>query len=165
MLDVFMQINGIPGESKDANHTGWIELLSVGYAVSRPVAIGTGAGGDKKAEQRAKLTELDCTKYTDVSSVKLWQACLLGTKFDTVTIEFCRAGGDKLMYKRLTLTDVIITAYTNSVRAKGDDSLPIEILKLSFAKITFEYVQQAREDGIGRGTMSAGWSLPDNAPV
>nr|NIS53628.1 type VI secretion system tube protein Hcp [Phycisphaerae bacterium]NIU11189.1 type VI secretion system tube protein Hcp [Phycisphaerae bacterium]NIU59045.1 Hcp1 family type VI secretion system effector [Phycisphaerae bacterium]NIW95363.1 Hcp1 family type VI secretion system effector [Phycisphaerae bacterium] len=43
--DVFLQIEGIPGESTDEKHKDWIEILSYSHGVSQSGAGSRSSGG------------------------------------------------------------------------------------------------------------------------
>jgi type VI secretion system secreted protein Hcp len=42
LQDFFIKTDGIPGESKDSAHNGWIDALSFDYAVSQSSSMFTG---------------------------------------------------------------------------------------------------------------------------
>ena len=155
MFDAFMQIESIKGESTDEKHTDWIELLSMQFAIGRDATLST------KTSQRVKLTDVTVTKYTDLASVLLNLSIITNQKHDTVTIEFCRPGGDKFVYLKIVLKDAFITKVDTSAQSKGQDSLPLETVTLSFREVSWQYEKQARSDGTGRGAMFAQYSLAD----
>ncbi|GLR10537.1 hypothetical protein COO59_11810 [Mixta theicola] len=43
-IDLFLKIDGIEGEAKDANHKGWITLSSFSWGTSQPGKMQTGGG-------------------------------------------------------------------------------------------------------------------------
>jgi type VI protein secretion system component Hcp len=47
----------------------------------------------------------------------------------------------------------------------GGDDFPIETVSFAPGKITMEYIQQKRDDGIGGGSVAAGWDLTKNKVV
>lgn len=50
-LDVYLQIDGIKGESADSGHQGWIELTSVHWGVSQPKSPTASTAGGHTAER------------------------------------------------------------------------------------------------------------------
>lgn len=43
--DLFLKIEGITGESQDANHKGWIGVDSFTWGATQPGNMATGGGG------------------------------------------------------------------------------------------------------------------------
>jgi type VI secretion system secreted protein Hcp len=69
-IDVYLQIDGIKGESGDSKHPGWIECESVGWAVTQPRSATASTGGGHTAE-RAELTEISFTKLAGGPAIQL----------------------------------------------------------------------------------------------
>lgn len=44
-IDIFMRIDGITGESKDAHHKNWIDVHNFTWGASQPNTLTTGGGG------------------------------------------------------------------------------------------------------------------------
>ena len=44
-IDVYLQIDGIKGESQDSGHQGWIELTSAVWGVIQPRSATASTGG------------------------------------------------------------------------------------------------------------------------
>lgn len=55
-IDVYLQIDGIKGESTDSTHEGWIELTSAQWGVTQPKSATASTGGGHTAE-RCEFTE------------------------------------------------------------------------------------------------------------
>jgi type VI secretion system secreted protein Hcp len=43
-IDVYLQIDGIKGESQDSSHQGWIEIVQAQWGVTQPVISSSGSG-------------------------------------------------------------------------------------------------------------------------
>src|SRR5215831_587263 len=94
MADLYMQIDGLKGESTDSEHKDWIELLSFNHAITQPAsATASSVGGGTTA--RCQHSDFSITKYVDLSSPNLYQVCCSGKHLKNVTIEMLRASGDK----------------------------------------------------------------------
>lgn len=50
-LDVYLQIDGIKGESADSAHQGWIEVTSAHWGVTQPRSATASTGGGHSAER------------------------------------------------------------------------------------------------------------------
>ncbi|MDF3037215.1 MAG: type secretion system effector, Hcp1 family protein [Paucimonas sp.] len=65
--DVYLQIDGIKGESSDAAHTGRIEVTSEHWGVTQPQSTMASTGGGHTAE-RCEHRTLSLAKLADLSS-------------------------------------------------------------------------------------------------
>lgn len=162
-FDGFIQLDGIEGESTDDKHRGWIEILSYDWAVSQAVSRTAGTAGGAGAE-RADFLSFGFTKLLDQASPLLMAACAAGTHFDNVIIELCRAGTQKVKYMEYRLTDCLISSV---VACTGDPraSFPIELVKITYAKIQWGYTVQNRRGGWATGNIACGWSLERNCRI
>jgi len=161
-FDAFMKITGVDGESQDAMHTNWIELLSFSLGVNQPKSVVSSAGS--LAAERADFHDFRITKVVDKATPKLWTACAGGDHFNEVKIEICRAGGDKVKYMEYKMTDVLAT----SVRKGADtrqETLPVEEVTFSYGKIELNYTETDKATGKGKGQVAAGWDLKTNKKV
>ncbi len=66
-IDVYLQIDGIKGESADSAHQGWIELTSVHMGVTQPRSATASTGGGHTAE-RCEHRTLSFSKLADMAS-------------------------------------------------------------------------------------------------
>ena len=64
-IDVYLQIDGIKGESADDKHKDWIECSSVHWGVMQPKSATASTGGGHTAE-RAELNDILFTKLADM---------------------------------------------------------------------------------------------------
>ncbi|MDD5563876.1 MAG: type VI secretion system tube protein Hcp [Thermoanaerobaculaceae bacterium] len=78
---LFLKIDGIDGESTQADHRSEIQFLSVTWGVSRPTV-----GARAARSIRTPLNSFTIVKRLDKSSPKLMQACATGRHILTVTL-------------------------------------------------------------------------------
>ena len=161
MFDVFLKIDGIPGECTDDKHKDWIEVLSFEHIITQPKSATKSSAGGASTE-RCEHGDFIIEKHLDKASPKIYEACSSGKHLKDVTIELCRAGGDKLKYMEIKLEEVLITAVVPSAKAKGEDNLPTEKVHFDYGKIKWTYTQQKRADGSGGGNVTGGWDLVAN---
>src|SRR6516225_9333228 len=83
MADIYMRIDGVRGESMDAVHKDWIEVLDFNHAITQAAQTTSARPGTARC-QHADYT---ITKYVDLSSPKLYEACSVGNHFRSVTLE------------------------------------------------------------------------------
>jgi type VI secretion system secreted protein Hcp len=76
-IDVYVQIEGIKGESSDDKHQGWIEALHLDWGVTQPRSATASTAGGHTAE-RAEFEVLSFLKHADLASPILLQTCAMG---------------------------------------------------------------------------------------
>jgi len=162
-FDGFIKIDGIPGESSDAKHKDYIEVLSFDHAMEQPASATASSTGGATAE-RVNHKPFVFEHQIDKASPLIYEACCKGTHIKEVEFVLCRAGGDKVEYFKIKLEQALV----NKVVPKGTanaDGFPSELVYLTYGKINWEYVQQKREDGTGGGSVASGWDLTTNEAV
>jgi type VI secretion system secreted protein Hcp len=134
-VDVFLKLGDIKGESKDAKHTGEIDVLSWSWGVSQSGTIGGGSGG---GEGKATFNDLSFTHKVDKASPLLMKACATGEHVKDGTIVSRKAGKGQQEYLIIKMTDILITGVAPS--SAGDH--PMEQVSMQFVKIDLEYKAQ-----------------------
>jgi type VI secretion system secreted protein Hcp len=160
-FDAYMKIDGIEGESLDANHMNWIELLSYYYDATQAISQSASSNGGASAGG-VMLGDFKITKYIDRSTPKLFEICCRGAHVPTVTIRIHRAGTEKFKYLDIVLEEVLIS--TVSGQGAEHAGLPVEAITVNYGRIRFEYTQQRRVDGGRAGIVSGGWDRTSNKP-
>lgn len=158
-IDVYLQIDGIKGESMDDKHKDWIECTSVSWGVTQPRSATASTGGGHTAE-RCEHQEIALTKLADLSSPILLQTCSAGKTIPKARLEFMRADGqgERIKYFEIELENVLIGGISPSV---AEGSIIQEQVGLKFSKIKWKYTQQKVTGGAG-GNTSGGWDLAAN---
>ncbi len=131
--DAYLKIEGVPGESRDPGHMGWIEIGSVQLDQVRnsmSVRGATGGAGSGKIH----FSEFTITKRTDAASPKLFEAATKGKHFPNVTIEMRKAGGNQQEFLVFRMQNVYVSSY----RAAGPGGGPEESMTLNFNGATIE---------------------------
>lgn len=162
--DIYLKIEGIPGESAAADHKGEIEVLSWSLGASQPASPrfgGSAAAG--RATQGAPAAPpqgpgaITVSKSYDPSSAKLMQACAQGKHFPKATLSVRKAGGGQQEYMTYELENVMISSYSLSAQggASGGGDRPMESLSLNYTKITYK----TTDDGAKSGAPKTGYDL------
>jgi len=161
-IDVYLQIDGIKGESMDDKHKDWIECTAVSWGVTQPRSATASTGGGHTAE-RCEHQEIALTKLADLASPILLQTCSAGKTIPKARLEFMRADGqgDRIKYFEIELENVLIGGISPSV---SEGSIIQEQVGLKFSKIKWKYTQQKVTGGAG-GNTSGGWDLAANKIV
>ena len=158
-VDVYLQIDGIKGESADDKHRDWIEGSSVHGGMTQPKSATASTGGGHTAE-RADLQDIMFTKLADISTPILLQTCAVGPPLPRAPFDFLRAdgNGDRVKYFEIELENVLIGMISPGVHA-GD--ILSENVSLKFSKVKWKYTQQKIGGGVGGSTIG-GWDLAVN---
>ena len=158
--NIFIQIEGIKGDSTEDKHKDWIEVLSFSEGFSQ---AGGGSASAQGAHAGARVDASDFTvsKGSDSASPTLALFCCQGKGIKAIKMEVCRTLNDEnvpfIIYE---FKDAIIASFSMS---GSGDSVPMETFTIRFAEIHFDYVPT---DPTGGGKkMSAikfGWNTKEN---
>ncbi len=161
-IDVYLQIDGIKGESTDDSHKDWIECKSVQWEVLQPKSATASTGGGHTAE-RCEHKEIAIAKHADLATPLLLQNCSSGKTIPKAKFEFMRADGkgDRIKYFEIELENVLIGGVTPVV-TEGD--ILNESVSLKYSKVKWKYTQQKIGGGSG-GNTSGGWDLSANKVI
>jgi len=166
-VDLFLKLDGIPGESVDREHKGEIVLESFSWGetnASSHVAAGSGAGAGKVSMQ-----DFHFTARVSVATPKLMLFCANGQHIKTGVMTVRKAGeqspgaetGGQFEFLFYKFQNVIIT----SVQEAGDTSdRPLDAVSFAFQKINVEYKEQTAAGGIGT-TVDFAWDLTANKKI
>jgi type VI secretion system secreted protein Hcp len=159
MIDAYLQIDGIKGESTDDKHKDWIEVSNVFYAVNQPRAESMSTAGGHTSG-RAELYPLTFKKLADIASPVLLQTCATGKTIPKATFEFMRADGDgkPIPYFKIELENLMIANVTPD---SGEGGIINERVQLAYAKIKWTYTRQSIRGG-AQGNSSGGWDCNAN---
>jgi type VI secretion system secreted protein Hcp len=153
-VDYFLQIAGIEGESQDAKHKGWLDVLSWSWGESHPESPGAGGGG---GAGKVSMQDFNFMVQTSKASPKLFLACASGQHFKEAKLVGRKAGKDQQEYLTWTFSDLLVSA----VQISASSEVPMESVSLNYAKVKLEYRPQ-KADGSLDAPISAGWDLKAN---
>jgi type VI secretion system secreted protein Hcp len=158
-MDVYLNIEGIKGESMDSKHPDWIECSSVHWGVTQPRSATASTGGGHTAE-RCEMLDVTFTKHADLSSPVLLQTCAMGKTLPKAKFEFFRAdgSGERVKYFEIELENVLI-GHVEPDLHPGD--ILSEHVGLKFSKATWRYTLQKISGGAGGSTVGS-WNLATN---
>lgn len=161
-IDIYLQLDGIKGESTDEGHKEWIEVSQVAFGVMQPRSATASTGGGHTAE-RAEITDIDFYKVADLASPVLFQTCAQGKTLPKAKLEFMRADGAgvPVKYYEIELENVLIGKLL--VDTTGGELMG-ENIGLKFSKIKVKYTQQKIGGGSG-GNTTGSWNLANNRTI
>jgi type VI secretion system secreted protein Hcp len=146
-VDMFIKIDALKGESKDAKHKGEIDVLAWSWGLSNSGTFHTGGGG---GSGKANVQDLSFTKYIDASSADLQLSCCTGKHFKTAKLVVRKAGDTPLEYLIIELTELIVTSVSTG-GSGGEDKLT-ENVTLNFEQVHFTYWSQDDKGGKGESS-------------
>lgn len=155
-VDMFIQIDGIAGESKGSGHEGEIDVLAWGWGMSQSGSFHEGGGG---GSGKVNVNNLSFTKWIDISTPVLMLACSNGDHIPKAVLEVRKAGKTPLPYIIITLEKIIVSSVMTG-GSGGDDRLT-ENISLNFAKAAFKYVQQS-DKGAEEAKKEYKWDIEAN---
>jgi len=158
--DMFMMIDGVPGESTDDAHTDWIELLSFSHGLSQPISSASATGG--RTGGRADFEDFSVVKTIDKATPDLNLFCANGKHIASIEVEFCLATEDKHTFMKYTLEDCIVKSVM--ITGSPDDERPTEEVTLCYGQIKWEYTPIDQTGAAGSATDRT-WSLEANKQV
>lgn len=154
-MDMFLEIDGVNGESTDSAHTDWVDVQSFSHSVTAPNA--TNSGLSRLTAGAAVHSALQITKYIDKATPILNLYCCAGRHITEVKLELCHVVGGKACFYKITLKDVLVTG----VSVAGDtDGIPTETVHFTYGEIQWRYTPT--DPGTGNPTgaaISTGWSV------
>ncbi len=157
--DFFLKIDGVDGKSDDSKHSGEIQISSFSFGVSNS---GSGGWGSGSGASKSNVQDMHFTKLVDKASPNLFQACCIGTHFDSATVTVRKAGGDTpveyLIYK---LDQVFISSHT--INGHDGGGIAQESGSLNFNKVEMTYSPQGAGGG-GDGDNVKGYDIGANKP-
>jgi len=147
---IFLEVDGVEGESTAMGYEGWVDVTDFFSSVSRTRGFG-------RRRAAPVWEDLIVAKELDRSSVKLAEAITKGNLFDEVVLVYNKAerGGDWLSYE-YRLKEALVTSY-HIDGAAGEQS-PSESVSFSFNRIDWIYTKFG-PDGLKEGKVEAWWDL------
>jgi type VI secretion system secreted protein Hcp len=147
----FLNLATIPGSSTAKGFPGQIPLLTWGWGVdsSASVLVGGGAGTGKPTPQDVVLRA-----RTGIQSPKILAAVNTGRHLQSALLTCLKPGGDRpFTFMTLTFEDVLVTGYY--VTPDANDGVPLDLVRLKFAKVTQRFFTQNPTGTSGQPVVSS----------
>jgi type VI secretion system secreted protein Hcp len=139
MGEMFLQLEGVDGESLDEKHGGEIEIKSWGWTTVNNVKWNLNQGGQST---KVDVNAITIEKICDKASVTLYQNCVTGKHIASGKIT-CRKkdGEQKVEYMVVDLTDIMVSKVAWA--GEGEEQMLKETVEISFAEFKLNYLVQA----------------------
>jgi type VI secretion system secreted protein Hcp len=142
---MLLQLAGVVGESHDADHKEFIDLVSWSWGMLSPTDVSTG-----QPYAKAKIDNFKIVKRADRSSPVLIQYLRENTIVKTGHLIVRKAGGsDPLTYYEIEFKNLRVTSFSTST----DKEEVVETVTLAFETATFKYTPQSATGAKGGGVV------------
>jgi type VI secretion system secreted protein Hcp len=140
-VDYFLKLDGIQGESTDANHKDEIKLESFSWGGTQVTSVsGTGGSG----AGRVSLADLHVMKVLDKATPKLFNSMVTGKHIATGTLSASKAGGGGKPFLKIDFKELFVT----SIQTSGASEIPSESVSFSYNEIKIEYSIQNEQGNL-----------------
>jgi type VI secretion system secreted protein Hcp len=168
--DYFLKIDGVEGESPDAQYPGLIQLQSWQWAEENSGRWGFGSGG---GAGKVEMKDFEFRMVSNKASPKLFLLCATGEHIPQARLICRKSGKGQQDFMIITFSNGLVSSFRtlgNMPTGLGtgshdvDNVLPMDEIKINFARIEVEYREQ-RNDGSMGAVIKAGYDLKLNAAV
>ncbi|MGB5619216.1 MAG: type VI secretion system tube protein Hcp [Desulfobacterales bacterium] len=154
---IFIKMDSITGESRDAKHKGEIDVLSWNWGVTNhPSEI---AGKVGAVSGKSSSSDLVFSHRIDLASPSLIKACASGHHLKEAIVTVQKAGPEPQEFLVIKLYEVIVTSVETGVDTLQNSVT--ENVAISFSRIEFVYTEQ-KPDGTLGGSNRVLWDIISN---
>jgi type VI secretion system secreted protein Hcp len=134
-VDYFLKLDGVEGESSDANFKNQIQLMSWSWGASQVSSVaGTGGSGAGKAD----LSDFSLMTYFDKSTPKFFKSIGLGTHIGSGTLSAVKSGSQGKPYLKVDFAEIFVT----SLQMSGSSEVPTVSISFTYNEIKIDYSVQ-----------------------
>jgi type VI secretion system secreted protein Hcp len=156
LVDYFLKIDGIEGESADDKHKNEIDVQSWSWGETN---VGDAAFRGGMGAGKVSMQDFHFTMKVNKATPKLMQSCASGEHIKKAILTCRKAGKQQQEFLKVTLSDFIVSSYQSG--GSASDVIPTDQISLNFSKIEFEYKEQKPTGELG-GTVKGGWDAKAN---
>jgi type VI secretion system secreted protein Hcp len=150
---MFLQIDGVPGESTQELHRDWIDIEAFNWGEAMASLTATVSG---RSSGKLNMTDFHFSMKTNKASPVLFLDCAIGKYIPIIRLDVCIPFGAEnqgpLVYLRFNFTQATITSYNIGGSTPMDRT--VDEFSIAFSKITMTYIQIG-EDGSIIGVINA----------
>ena len=154
--DMFLILDGIKGESLDDKHKGEIDIQSFSWGLAQR---GSGSRGSGSGTGKVEISDISIHKHVDKASPTLMLACANGKHIAKGKLTVRKAGENPLEYLTIDLESILVSSYDVNGANSGD--IPMESIRLNFAKVKTEYWTQSDKGAKGENA-NFSWDVAKN---
>jgi type VI secretion system secreted protein Hcp len=145
IVDYFLKIDGIEGESGDKTHKNEIQLesWSFGETNAGTAAVGMGMGAGK-----VQMGDFHFVMRSNKASPKLFLACADGEHIKKCVLTCRKAGKEQQEYLKWTFSDLLVSSYQTGGSASSD-VVPLDQISINFTEAQVDYKEQKADGTLG----------------
>jgi len=137
VVDYFLKIDGIPGESTDSKHKDEIELMSFSWGVTNAAQVATGSG----RAGRVTFQDFEFSKLFDKASPQIFLKCVNGAHIASVTLSARRSSDSEVAnadFLKIVFSNVLISFYKE--QEPNRDQFTGEAVGALFQKMSLTFI-------------------------
>jgi len=152
VVDYFLKLDGVEGESQDSKHKNEIQLESFSLGLEQQ---GTAMHGSGLGAGKAFFKDFHVVKKVDKASPKLLLACANGDHIKSAILVCRKAGKEQQEFWKVTFSDVLVSKFSTG---HEEDTVPMDHVAFNYSKIECEYKEQ-KQDGTLGGSIKTGYDI------
>ncbi len=161
-VDIFLELEGIDGESVDSVYADKIQVISVKWSGSQSGTMHEGLGG---GSGKSSFQDIVIEKYVDKSTPALLKHLSTGTHVPTGKLVFRKAGGEEpIEYLAIELTSILISSFELGASVDSERDRLTEVVTLNFAEFKEIYTPQD-DAGSAGAAVEFGYNIASNVVV
>lgn len=148
-FDIYLNINGIDGESKDNKHDRWIDVITFSHGSEQSVQTGS-----PDATGRGIFDPFTFKHKVDKATPKIQEQCMKGGKIKSAELHVTKsiAGQKEVVYKvKLEDCKIVSALVESETDANGKVQL-VETVKILANKITWTVTSVGLDNTLGGNT-------------
>jgi type VI secretion system secreted protein Hcp len=159
-MSIFINYEGIKGESSDKSHKQWMDIETIQWGVTRRITSNTSTQNDRESSN-AEISSLVITRRMDSATPNLFIESCCGTG-RTVVVHLTKTGtgAGTDVYMEYTLKNALISNYGVSAETQ-DTERPLETLTISFVDLEVKYTPYD-QDGNALAAIAVGFDTATN---
>jgi len=159
-MSIFINYEGVKGESSDPAHKDWCDVESICWGVGRNITSSTSTQGDRESSN-ANITDLTIMRHMDKATPKIFTESCCGTGKDVVIhLTKTGTGSGAHIYMEYHLKNALISYY--QIEAEAEDAeRPVEKIQVSFTDVEVKYTPYD-EDGNAEAPIAVGFNTATN---
>ena len=160
-MSIFMNYEGVKGESSDKGHKQWMDIENIQWGVTRRITSNTSTQNDRESSN-AEISSLVVTRHMDSATPNLFIESCCGTG-KTVVLHLTKTGtgSGTDTYMEYTLKNALISDYQVSAHNQ-DTKRPLESLTISFVDLEVKYTP-FDQDGNALAAIAVGFDTATNS--
>lgn len=137
-MSIFMNYEGIQGESSDKNHRNWIDVDDLHWGVKRNIRSHASTRKDRESAN-AEVTDLTLTRRVDAATPNLFiEACCGKGKTLRLCLTKTGRGSGSDVFMEYTMYNALLSHYDVEACCQSDIR-PTEQITISFTDLEVRY--------------------------